>query len=829
MITAFYLTLLLIFFCIVLPIGTFFLYLYWWSIQRSNPQHDGTLTLACFATPVEVLRDKHGVPHIYAKNRADLFRAQGFVHAQDRLWQMEQNRRVAQGALAAVYGEAALDADRFSRIIGFWRSAQQELAVLDDETRQILDWYAEGVNAYIAHRPRRLGAEFNLLRVQPAPWTPLDTLGHTKVMGWGLSLNWESELTRLQLLQALDPVVAAELEPNYPDKTPLTLEGVGSTEAMRLQHTAGLLLHQYEELKQWLGVASEGQGSNAWVIAPKSSLNRRPLLCNDPHLAVQVPGIWYENHLSAPDYEVSGVSFPGAPGVVIGHNAEIAWGMTNAMVDVQDLYLERPHPTEGHCFAYNDAWEAATVLEEVIAVRRRQPHVEKVVITRNGPLISGLVQNEEAKAGKARALAPLALRWSGYEPGQTVGAILRLNQVSTWAEFCDALAEWSTPVQNVVFADSRGNIGYLMAGKAPLRDKNLGLLPAPGWQDDYAWRGYLPAAELPRLYNPESGKIVTANNKIVGDDYPYFLGVEFDAGWRAARLEEMLQRKERHTIRDMEEIQLDTHSKLAEAFTPWLTLIHSEDPWEKTALLALRKWNYRMDADSIAATIYQAMLIALLELVFGDKLGAAKRGYFGISSTPLFLIHGFLGRATTRLLELLNDYDQSFWYADMATGRQRDRETLLQEALQTAMRQVRAQLGETTRTWDWGRAHQVRYVHPLGSARLLKNVFNRGPIPVGGDSTTPNVTRHPPQLPLGLVQVAASYRQIYEVGAWDRAQTLTNCGQSGHPLHPNYDDQIMLWREGVYHKMPWSREAVEGIAERRLVLKPGSNSSEIES
>jgi penicillin amidase len=770
---------------------------------------------------VEILRDKHGVPHIYAQTLADLIRAQGFVHAQDRLWQMEQNRRIARGTLAEVFGEPALDADRFSRIVGFWRAAEAEVALLDDETRQWLTWYAEGVNAYIDQRPGRLGAEFNLLRVRPAPWTALDSLGHGKVMAWSLSLNWESELTRLRLLHQLDPVVAAELEPDYPGKSPLTLAGVGSTEMVRLQHTAGLLLNQYEQVKQWLGVATAGQGSNAWVVAPKYSLNRRALLCNDPHLAVQIPGVWYEIHLSAPGYETSGASLPGAPGVIIGHNEDIAWGVTNAMVDVQDLYLERAHPTEADYFEYEGEWEAATVIEEVIGVRRRDPHVERVVVTRHGPLISGLVPTDERTPGDPATTLALALRWTGHTPAPLLPAIRQLNQATDWTSFNQALDEWTAPPQNILFADSRGNIGYRLAGAIPQREQNLGLLPAPGWTAEYEWRAMIAPAALPRLYNPESGKIVSANNKIVGDDYPHFLGVEFDPGWRAARLEELLQRKERHTIRDMEEMQLDNQSKLAEAFTPWFTLINSEEPWEKTGLQALRKWNFRMDADNFAATIYQQMVVHLLEMVFGDKLGPAKRGYYGMSSTPLFLVHGFFLRAETRLLAILNDYEQSFWYVEAATGRLRDRETLLQEALTATMREIRKTMGETTRTWDWGRAHQVRYVHPLGSARLLKNIFNRGPIPVGGDSTTPNLTRHAPKLPLGLVQVAASYRQIYEVGVWDRAQSITNTGQSGHPLHPNYDDQIMLWREGAYHKMPWSRAAVEGVAEQRLVLEPG--------
>ncbi|RIK45093.1 MAG: penicillin acylase family protein [Chloroflexi bacterium] len=808
--------------------GGFLFYLYWWLIQRCTPNLDGDLALECLDQPVEVRRDKHGIPHIYAQSQADLWRAQGFVHAQERLWQMEQNRRIARGALAELFGVAALEADRFSRIIGFWRAAERELAQLDGDTRQALDWYAQGVNSYIAARPGRLAAEFNLLRVQPKPWSALDTLAHSKVLSWGLSVNWESELTRLRLLHQLDPVAAAELEADYPGQNPIILEGAGSETVTRLLSTAGLLLSQYEQVKEWLGVQPGGHGSNSWVVAPKASLNRRPLLANDTHLAITIPTLFFENHLVCPDFEVSGASFPGAPGVVIGHNADIAWGMTNALVDVQDLYIERPHPDDPTRFEYNGAWEAAEVVEEVIQVHRGQPHVERVIITRHGPLISGLItplgretanQPGEPVQSDLRT-APLALRWVGHEPGQAVRAVLRLNRATNWDEFCAALEDWATPPQNVTFADAAGNIGYLLAGRMPIRDRNLGLTPAAGWSDAYEWSGYIPAAELPRLYNPPSGKIVTANNKMVGDDYPYFLGVEFDPGWRAARIEERLGEKERYTIRDMEEMQIDTFSKYAQALTPWLTLINSEDPWEKAALTALRKWNFRMDAESDAATVFHYLLTTLLEMTFGDKLAAAKAGYFGVSSNPLFLIHGFFWRAATHLLALLNEHERSIWYLDVATGRQRTREDLLQEALARSVKQLRRHTGDVTRLWAWGRLHQVRFVHPLGSVRLLQNLFNRGPFPVGGDGTSPHVTRHPLQVPLGLVQVAANYRQIFEVGVWDRGASVTNVGQSGHPLSQHYDDQIILWREGAYHAIPWSEEAVHKATHYKMTLRP---------
>lgn len=821
--TTLYTILFLLLIFVIIPLIGFFLYLYWWSIQRSNPQLEGTLTIDCFDAAVEILRDKHGIPHINAQTRADLFRAQGFVHSQDRRWQMEQNRRIARGTLAEVYGEAALDADRFSRTIGFWRAAEAEVAALDAETRQVLEWYAEGVNAYVAARPRRFGAEFNLLRTQPEPWTPTDTLGYAKVTAWSLSLNWDAELARLRLFHQSGELPASELEPNYPDGNPAVLEGVDSTELVHLQQTAGLLLNQYESLKGWLGGVADGQGSNAWVLAPKASLNRRPLLCNDPHLGIQIPGIWYEVHLNAPDYEVSGVSFPGVPGVIIGHNADIAWGMTNGMVDVQDLFIERAHPEEPNRFADGAEWVDAQVIEEVINVRRGQPHIERVVLTQNGPLITNILKRSkegQSESDPADALA-LSLRWTGHQPGHSLRAILQLNQARNWDEFSAALADWSTPPQNVLFADDHGNIGYRLVGLIPKREQNLGLVPAPGWEASYRWHDYIAPDELPMLYNPPSGRIVSTNNKIVGDDYPYFLGVEFAPGWRAARAEEMLNRKERHTIRDMEEMQLDTHSTYAEALTPWLTLLNSEEPWEKAALTALRRWNYRMDPESSAALVFHYTLIELLEMIFGDKLGDTKVSYFGIGENPLFLANGFLWRAETRLLELVNEHEQSYWYTEVRSGRRRSREELLQEALSRAVKSIRSAVGDSMRTWDWGRAHQVRYVHPLGSARLLKNVFNRGPLPIGGDAFTLNVARFPLRIPVEHIQVAASYRQIFEVGSWDRAQSITNVGQSGHPLSDLYDDQIMMWKEGSYHAMPWSREAVEGAAVYRLKVEPG--------
>ncbi len=798
--------------------GLAFLYFYWWLVQRPAPKIDGKLTLPILDAPVEVLRDKHGVPHIYAQSQADLFRAQGFTHAQDRMWQMEQNRRLAHGTMAELFGEAALQIDRYSRIVGFGRAAQAELETLDPESLQLLTWYADGVNAYLTLRKGRVAAEFNLLRRQPDPWTPLDTLAYSKMMAWSLSVNWEGELTRLQMLQEMDPTLAADLEPDYPADNPIILEA-GSGDAMRLQSTAGLLLVQYEELKQWIGPQGAGLGSNSWAVAPARSLNGRPLLNNDPHLPVTMPSIWYENHLSCSNYEVSGVSFLGAPGVVIGHNQEVAWGLTNGFPDVQDLYIERAHPNDSTRFEFRGEWEQAQVIPEEIRIKgRSQPFIEEVIVTRHGPLINRLAETSDPPV--APQTLPLALRWTGHDPGHSIRAIFKINQAQNGTELDAALADWSAPPQNFVWADSGGNIGYVMAGAVPIRAKGLGLVPAPGWSGDHEWIGMIPHAELPRLVNPASGVIVTANNKMVGDDYPHWLGAEFFPGWRARRIEELLAEKEKHTIRDMERIQFDNTSAFARALTPWITMLYSDDPWERSALAALRHWTHDMDKAGEAGLVFHYTLLHLLDLVYGDKLGAAHQGFMGGSISPLFIINGFMHRAETRLLELLQSQEQSRWYADAKTGRDRSRDELLQEAFTRAVKAIRKDVADTSLKWHWGRMHQIRYAHPLGSVKLFSGIFDRGPFPVHGDGTTPNQTSYAPSLPPGLVQIVASYRQLYEVGAWDRAMTVTTSGQSGHPLSPNYDDQMAMWREGVYHNMPWSREAVEKGTASRLRLTP---------
>ncbi len=805
----------IVFLALIAVVSGLMLYLYRGLVQRPTPNSSDRVQVSGLREKVEILLDKHGIPHIYAQSEADLLYAQGYMHARDRLWQMEQNRRIARGTMSEIFGESALEVDRFSRIVGFRRAALAETAQVDAETLASLEAYVAGVNAYIDSNSGRLGAEFNLLRFSPERWKVEDVVAHHKLFSWSLSVNWESELSRLQLLAQLGPIRAAELEPDYPTATPLILEAVGSSESTRLLSTAGLLLNEYEKIKQWVGQPGAGLGSNSWVIAPKFSQNRRAILCNDPHLALQIPGIWYENALHCPQLEVSGASYPGLPGVLIGHNAQIAWGLTNAFVDVQDLYLERVDGDDPTRFEFDGQWEVATLLEETIHIRRQtQPHVERVVVTRHGPLISNLIEGEVGTA------FPLALRWVGHLSGNGIRSVLKLNRAQDWETFEAALADWASAPQNVTYADYDGNIGYVLAGTMPVRRQNLGIVPALGWDGAHEWAGMVPAQELPRLFNPPSGRIVTANNKIVGDDYHHFLGIDFVPGWRAARLEGILSEKDRYNLRDMEEMQLDVTSKFAGVLAPLFAQLNSDDPFIKVAIGYLRRWTFQLDPESTAGLILHYALICLVDEVYGKKLGTLRDPYLGVTRSPIFLMNGYAHRATTKLVELLTAEEESPWYTDIETQRHRTRDEVLYVALAAAVKLIRAELGDNARRWNWGRVHQVRYTHPLGSVRLFKRLFNRGPFPVGGDATTPNQTSHAPHLPLGFVQVTASYRQIYDVGVWDQAKTVTTSGQSGHPMSANYADQITMWLEGAYHAMPWSRAAVQAAARNRIELLP---------
>jgi penicillin amidase len=783
--------------------------------RRPVPQKSGTLHIQGLHAAVEIITDTYGIPHIYAQSEDDLFFAQGYIHAQERLWQMEVNRRLCSGRLSEIVGDALLETDRFCRRLGMHRSAADEVTRLPASTLRILDAYARGVNIFIALNEGKLPVEFTLLRFQPEPWKPADTIQWAKMMGWSLGGNWETEITRAHLVAKLGVERASKLEAGYDANHPLIIPPGVEYQGINLG-----LREQYEQIQELSGFSMFG-GSNNWVVDGTMTETGAPILCNDPHLGQAVPSIWYECHLVAGDLDVTGVSFPGTPGIVIGHNQHIAWGVTNAVSDVQDLYVEKFNPDNTDQYEYQGKWEDAEIIREEILVKGQdQPVIEKVRITRHGPILTAF---QQPSAENEMAEVPLALRWTGLEHCNIISAVAKLDRATNWEEFRTALHDWDVPPQNFVYADQQGNIGYVMAGAIPIRNKGQALVPSPGWTGDYEWTGYIPFDELPQTYNPPQHFIATANNRVIDDTYPYYITNEWLNGYRAQRIRDLLTSKEKLTLADMAEIQGDQYSLPAVEILPHLFKLEGETQLEKAALEILKAWDYVLAPTSIAAAIYTKFFSKLEHIFLNTVLGdddALKSSYMGVGSNILTPSNGYGSRSKPLLIRFLKEHDDSWFENSVIVNGPKSWDSAMKNAFKAALDELRDRLGSNILGWHYGTIHKMTYNHPLGAIKALERFFNRGPYAVGGDSDTVNMGATLASNPEVVITVP-SFRQIVDLADLSRSRSIHAPGQSGLPASKHYDDFIPLWMKLEHHPMLFTRQAIEENAEGTLRMLPG--------
>lgn len=546
-------------------------------INRSLPQTKGELSVPGLLAEVKVVRDENGVPHITAKNEHDLFFAQGFVQAQDRLFQMDLSRRQASGQLSEVIGEAAVKRDKFFRTLGLRRAAKASYDAYNEEAKKVLQAFANGVNAYIelAKQEGRLPIEFRLLGYEPKPWTPIDSLTIGKYMAFDLGGHWQGQAFRYWALKNLPKEKAYDLFPSYPKDAPTIVQAYKDVQLSVEKAFASAVIP-----REW-------NGSNNWVVSGKKTKSGKPLLANDPHLSLSTPSIWYQMHLQAPTLNVSGVIFSGIPGIILGHNEHVAWGVTNTGPDVQDLYIEKRNPANKRQFLYNGKWEDARVVKEPIKVKGGKTIPYKVTITRHGPVISDFAYKDDNMA--------FSLCWTALDPSTELQAILEMNKATNWQQFEKALEHFHVPTQNFVFAAKDGTIAYKANGKIPVRKKGDGLLPVPGWTDEYEWIGFIPFDRLPRVVNPKEGFIATANNKVIGNHYPYHISHHWAQPYRYMRIAQVLESKNNLTIEDMKKLQMDQTNLWAKEFVPVLVQAVAGKPLskiERKALDELRNWDY---------------------------------------------------------------------------------------------------------------------------------------------------------------------------------------------------------------------------------------------
>jgi penicillin amidase len=788
------------------------------TVRRAWPRTAGKVRVDGLQAEVTVVRDNWGIPHIYASNPHDLFFAQGYVHAQDRFWQMEFWRRIGSGRLSEVLGESGLDSDRFIRTLGWHRTAAQEMDRLDDELRTVLEDYAEGVNAYVSTHRGRLGLEFTLLgltgvKFEPEPWTPIHTLTWAKVMAWDLGGNMDDELLRAYVAARLGTPAVGVLVPPYPDDYPVIVPHPLTGATLEAVPAAAFETHALGK--------GDGVGSNNWVIAGSRTETGMPLLANDPHLGIQMPSIWYEIGLHCdpvgPDcpYNVVGASFASAPGVIIGHNDHIAWGVTNLGPDVQDLFIERVNPENPDQYEYQGKWlDMQIVREEIQVAGEEEPEVVFARITRHGPIINDVVGGEEEDW--SFGWQPLALSWTALQPGTLMQSVMLLDRAQNWGEFRQALRYWDVPSQNFVYADVEGNIGYQSPGRIPMRASGDGTMPVPGWSGEYEWTDYIPFDELPRAFNPPEGYIVTANNAVVGRDYPYLLTVDWDPGYRARRIVELIEANTPVSVADVQAIQGDSSSVWTEDVLPYLLVLPASGPGPRAsdrdrlaeALELLRAWDRRAVRDSAGAALFEAFRLHLIDLTFGDELGAS-------------LLDEARSSATVALLNLLAD-ETSPWFDDVTTPEVETRDELLLRALEEAVEELTETQERAMARWRWGSVHSATFENQsLGQSgiALIESIFNRGPVEVDGTLATVNNTGYDLDSPYA-VETVPSYRQIVDLGDLARSVSMHTTGQSGHPYHRHYDDMIDPWRNIEYHPMLWQRADVEAAAEGTLVLRP---------
>ncbi|HSG14993.1 MAG TPA: penicillin acylase family protein [Anaerolineae bacterium] len=774
--------------------------------SRRLSQLDGRIYLPGLRQPVSISRDHWGIPTIRAENRADLFLAQGFIHAQERLWQMEIHRRAASGQLAAIVGETGLETDRFSRTLGFPRLAQSTWDLTSETVRTDILAYTAGINAFLK-TDRPLPVEFSLLRHTPEPWTPLDSVAFSRLMAWTLSHGFANKLTRAQLIEKVGSEAAAELELHYPKDNPVTLpQGI----EFNLFEPGGLL-RAVEGPFIGRFMAGRGRGSNAWVINGNRTASGHPILCNDMHLPISTPSLWYVLHMHCPEsprspgLHVAGASLPGLPYVLVGHNEYIAWGATVSFVDNEDLFVERFSPDHVDQYEFEGSWRRADIIEEKIKIRNRPAIIEQVVVTHHGPLITPVLPSN----GQVLALASRSLA-----PNSSFDGFAMLNEARHWDEFVSAVQRIESPALNLVYADTTGNIGYYVTGRVPIRRSGTGQVPVPGWTGEHEWIGDVPFEEMPHAFNPSAGFLVTANNRIVRDDYPHFLGAAWRNGYRARRVTDLIGQKEELTLADSRRFQSDLYSIPGRELVNRLEGLSLKDEEAVACLALLRAWDGRMDAEGAGGVIYKTLVGRLSKAILQPRLGESLTEIFlGAGPHPVLYPFGESHSQWIAVLFRLLDQEESFW---LPPAKARIR--ILEQGLASTMRELRDAFGDDATRWTWGKNHQILFGHSLSAQPPLDQVFNVGPFIVGGDADT--VCQMSISPGDGANNIAPSYRQVIDLGDWNSVLVMHAPGQSGHLASPHYADLAEPWLKGDYYRLNWTEAATEAAAYKTLQLLP---------
>jgi penicillin G amidase len=870
------------------------------TVRASFPQTSGSLQLKGLSAPVDVKRDGNGIPQLYADTPEDLFRAQGYVQAQDRFYEMDVRRHLTAGRLSEMFGKSEVETDAFLRTLNWRGVAEKEYATLDASTKKYLQAYSAGVNAYLKdHSGAALSVEYAALsfsnNYKPQPWTPVDSIAWLKAMAWDLRGNMQDEIDRSLMTSRLSQAQIKQLYPSYPydrnspivdagsvDQTSGQYEPAGTSGPQGLSNSIDSQLagisQIIDQMPALLGPSSSGIGSNSWVVAGANTTTGKPLLANDPHLAPQLPSLWYQMGLhcrtvsDACPYDVTGFTFSGMPGVIIGHNQDIAWGMTNLGADVTDLYLEK---VTANTYLYDGKQVPFTTRRETIKVAGGKDRTIVVRETNNGPVISD--RSDEIRAvGKAAPVTDppggvnggyaVALKWTALTPSKSMDAVFELDRATDFSQFRSAAKDFAVPSQNLIYADTKGNIGYQAPGRIPIRPAgDDGAWPQPGWDSHYAWTGkYIPFKSMPYEYNPPRGYIVTANQPVIDQSkYPYLLTTDWDYGTRSQRINDLIASKIKDggkiSMDDMQSMQNDDSSEIAKLLVPYLLKINitgDKGNYVGEAQNLLEGWDDNQDSDSAAAAYFNAVWRNVLKLAFGNKLPKELRPKGQCLRVPpagqTGPVDDLSGTSKTveecgerdadeaqpdggdRWFEVVRDIlpdstnpwwtmsTTAFFGVDQGKATHSTRDQLLEQAMKDARYELTAKLGKDINTWSWGRLHKLDLKNQtLGTdgPGVVKWLLNRGPWQLSGGEAAVDATGWDAAGGYDVVWVP-SMRMVVNLQDFDKSRWINLTGASGHAYNSHYTDQTGKWANGDL--LPWyfTDDRVDKAAKAKMALTP---------
>jgi len=758
--------------------------------HRSIPDYNKDLMLEGLHAPVEVYRDNLAIPHVYATDEHDLYMAVGYLLAEDRLWQMDMLRHVTEGRLSEIFGKDYVDTDLLLRALRFREKSEMILSQADPACLEALNAFASGVNQFIQNNGRHLPPEFAILKYKPGIWEPYHSLNMIGYMAWDLKAGW-SEILLSTLQSKVDSMRYLQLLPDLLRNQPVVYS-MPEQETGSASLLPDLLLNSAR--LQQLG-ADVLEASNNWAVSGSRTTSGMPLLANDMHLSLSVPGIWYQMHqVVEGKLNVTGLVLPGAPVIICGHNDSIAWGMTNTYVDNMDFYEEKINPRDSSQYEYMGEWRNFEIQKTVIKTSDGEEIEKTIRFSHRGPVVSSF----KKIAGKA-----VSMHWVGDEASNEFLTVMLLNRAGNWNDFTTALGTFTSISQNIVYADKKGNIGLYCAAGVPIRKRDIPFGVLPGDTDEYDWKGYVPFEELPFLFNPSSSFVASANNRTAPSGYPYHIGSWYSLPSRFERITELLSANDFLSVQDFAVVQLDQHSKLAEKYLPVildaLEGYEGMSPVESRAGELLKNWDCSMNSKSAAALLFESIYLGIIKCTFADEMGEGLFGSFnGVSS---------LSRIAT---DQLIDGGTSSWFDNVDTGNKtEDLHEMINCAFSNSVSDLEIKHGSNPDTWEWGAQHHLVLSHPLSTVKILDRVFglNRGPFPVGGSFHTVSPFSYDTNKPFD-VNHGASHRHIFDLSNWDNSLAVIPTGNSGIPASRHYCDQTEMYVHGKYHPDYFSKEKV---------------------